>query len=49
MFEPIRFVYYLKYMGMGMLGVFIIIGIIIAVTYAIGSAHFVEKNIPPRI
>ena len=37
MFEPIQFVNYLKYMGTGMLGVFIIIGIIIAVTYAIGK------------
>ncbi len=31
-----QFVYNLKYMGLGMLGVFIIIGIIIAATYAIG-------------
>ena len=37
MFEPIQFVNYLKYMGVGMLGVFIIIGIIIAATYAIGK------------
>ena len=37
MFEPIRFITYLKYMGVGMLGVFIIIGIIMAATYAIGK------------
>ena len=37
MFEPIQFVNYLKYMGIGMLGVFIIVGIIIAATYAIGK------------
>ena len=37
MFDPIQFVNYLKYMGIGMLGVFIIIGIIIAATYAIGK------------
>ncbi len=37
MFEPVRFVEYLKYMGVGMLGVFIIIGIIMAATYAIGK------------
>ena len=37
MFEPIKFVEYLKYMGIGMLGVFIIVGIIIAATYAIGK------------
>ena len=41
MFEPMNFVHSLKYMGVGMLGVFIIIGIIMAATYAIGklSAH----------
>jgi Na+-transporting methylmalonyl-CoA/oxaloacetate decarboxylase gamma subunit len=36
-FEPIKFVENLKYMGIGMLGVFIIIAIIIAATYAIGT------------
>ena len=36
-FQPIEFVRNLKYMGVGMLGVFIIIGIIIAATYAIGK------------
>ena len=35
-FNPINFVHSLKYMGIGMLGVFMIIGIIIAATYAIG-------------
>lgn len=37
MFDPIQFVYYLKYMGIGMLGVFIIIGIIMIATYAISK------------
>ena len=37
MFDPIQFVNYLKYMGIGMLGVFIIIGIIMTATYAIGK------------
>ena len=37
MFEPMNFIYYLKYMGVGMLGVFIIIGIIMAATYAMGK------------
>ena len=37
MFEPIQFVNYLKYMGIGMLGVFIIIFIIMLTTYAIGK------------
>ncbi len=36
-FELINFVKNLKYMGIGMLGVFIIIGVIIAATYAIGK------------
>ncbi len=36
-FEPINFVHSLKYMGIGMLGVFLIIGIILASTYAIGK------------
>ena len=40
MFEPIQFVNYLKYMGIGMLGVFIIVGIIIAATYVIGKLTF---------
>ncbi len=35
-FDPMQFIYNLKYMGIGMLGVFIIIGIIIASTYGIG-------------
>ena len=32
-FNPMRFIETLKYMGIGMLGIFIIIGIIIASTY----------------
>ncbi len=40
MFEPIRFIQNLKYMGVGMLGVFIIVGIIIMATYAIGKIKF---------
>ena len=36
MFEPIEFVNNLKYMGIGMLGVFLIVGIIMGATYAIG-------------
>ncbi|MBQ4155224.1 MAG: oxaloacetate decarboxylase [Clostridia bacterium] len=37
MFNPDAFVTNLKYMGIGMLGVFIIIGIIIIATYAINK------------
>ena len=36
-FEPVKFVEYLKYMGIGMLGVFMIVGIIIGATYLIVS------------
>ncbi len=36
-FNPSNFVEYLRYMGIGMLGVFMIVGIIIAATYAIGA------------
>ena len=36
-FDPMQFVHYLKYMGVGMLGVFIIICIIMSATYAIGK------------
>ena len=36
-FNPVEFVSNLKYMGVGMLGVFIIVGIIILATYAIGK------------
>ena len=36
-FNPMGFVENLRYMGVGMLGVFIIIGIIIAATYIIGK------------
>ena len=44
MFDPIQFVNNLKYMGIGMLGVFIIVGIIIAATYAIGKLSFGKKD-----
>jgi hypothetical protein len=40
-FEPIRFIENLKYMGVGMLGVFIIIGVIIGATYAVN--YFCNK------
>ena len=37
MFVPMNFVYYLEYMGIGMLGVFMIVGIIMAATYLVGK------------
>ena len=36
-FEPIKFIENLKYMGIGMLGVFIIVGIIMTSVYIISS------------
>ena len=42
-FNPMGFVENLKYMGIGMLGVFIIVGIIILSTYAIGK---MTANLP---
>jgi hypothetical protein len=41
-FEPFAFVENLKYMGVGMLGVFLIIGIIVLATMAI--SHFTSKQ-----
>lgn len=42
-FNPMGFVENLKYMEIGMLGVFIIVGIIILSTYAIGK---IAANLP---
>ena len=36
-FQPMEFVNNLKYMGIGLVGVFVIIGVIIAATYIIGA------------
>ena len=36
-FEPMNFVENLQYMGIGMLGVFLIVGIIMTAVYVIGS------------
>ena len=45
-FQPIEFVNNLKYMLVGMLGVFIIVGIIICATHLIGklTANISKKN-----
>ena len=43
-FLPIKFVENLVYMGVGMLGVFIIIGVITAATYAIGTLTSSKKG-----
>lgn len=44
-FEPLKFVENLKYMGIGMLGVFIIVGVIMAATYLTG--YFTGKIAKP--
>ncbi len=36
-FEPMNFLSSLKWMGIGMLGVFMIVGIIMVATYIIGA------------
>ena len=43
-FEPINFVTNLKWMGIGMLGVFMIVGIIMAATYIIGAIQKSENE-----
>lgn len=43
-FNPMKFVENLKYMGIGMLGVFMIIAIIMASTYAIMRFTSKKKN-----
>lgn len=45
-FEPMNFVSNLYYMGMGMLGIFVVIGVIILVTMALGRVlgHKAEKE-----
>ena len=40
-FAPLKFVENLKYMGIGMLGVFVIVGVIMAATYLTG--YFTSK------
>ncbi len=44
-FEPANFIASLKYMGIGMLGVFMIIGIIILATYGISKFALGKKTI----
>ncbi len=37
MFEPMNFIENLKYMGLGMLGIFIVIGVIVILTMVLNS------------
>jgi len=43
-FNPSAFIDNLTYMGIGMLGVFMIVGIIIAATYLIGNVTGVSQK-----
>ena len=43
-FKPLEFIHNLSYMGIGMLGVFIIVGIIAGATYAISGLTNKKKN-----
>ena len=43
MFEPTNFITNLSYMGLGMLGIFIVIGLIMVVTFALNKI-FSKKN-----
>ena len=36
-FKPMEFIYNLKYMGLGMLGIFVVIGIIILATVVLNK------------
>jgi 1,4-dihydroxy-2-naphthoate octaprenyltransferase len=42
-FNPQNFVENLKYMGLGMLAIFIVIGVIVGITYLL-NALFQDKN-----
>ena len=43
-FEPMHFIDNLKYMGLGMLGIFLVIGIIAVFTILLNSATAERKN-----
>lgn len=42
-FTPVNFVNNLQYMGLGMLGIFVVIGIIVAATYALNAVFKSKK------
>ena len=43
-FKPMEFIYNLKYMGLGMLGIFVVIGLIILATVILNRATSGKKN-----
>ena len=44
MFEPMNFIHYLKYMGIGMVVIFVIIGILIGVTSLLNHVFSKKKE-----
>lgn len=42
-FNPMNFLYNLKYMGLGMLGIFVVLGVIILITLGLGKLSAGEK------
>ena len=43
-FDPMNFVYNLKYMGLGMLGIFVVLGSIILITLGLGHMPAGEQG-----
>ena len=43
-FNPLNFVLNLKYMGLGMLGIFVVIGVIILLTVVLNKANQNSDN-----
>ena len=43
-FEPMHFVENLRYMGLGMLGIFIVIGLIMLIIWILGKAFPAKKD-----
>ena len=43
-FEPMNFVTSLKYMGVGMLGIFVVIGLIVCATYVLNATSGAKKT-----
>ena len=44
MFEPMNFVENLRYMGLGMLGIFVVIGVIAVLTIILNAVTSKEKD-----
>ena len=44
-FDPMKFIDSLSYMGIGMLGIFIVVGIIVFATLILGAAMTIVENL----